>query len=134
MFGSEIKNSTCTDPGVVYNGCPSSACDDDTNSWCITEASGCDGEEVTDGGGWMYCGVPPSTLAPQVGDSNLLTQLVSSVGEGGTNNPSDVKMVKERLLELGFDQTMDGNNGQANDGKLIPAIKLFQRINALKKC
>jgi len=51
--------------------------------------------------------------------------LSASVGKGGVNHPDDVKVVQERLSELGFSWvSVDGNVGPIT----IRAIRLFQAI------
>ncbi len=51
----------------------------------------------------------------------------SSVGRRGMNRPADVKAVKARLQELGYDWAGDPNDGQLKDGTIF-AIRLFQSI------
>lgn len=51
--------------------------------------------------------------------------LSDSVGDGGTNNPADVRALKQRLVDLGFDWLMvDDTAGQP----LETVISLFQSI------
>ncbi|MEK6285523.1 MAG: hypothetical protein AABO57_07265 [Acidobacteriota bacterium] len=52
----------------------------------------------------------------------------SSVGSGGANKPDDIRAVKERLIELGFDWLADEDDIERVDQLAIDTIKLFQTI------
>jgi hypothetical protein len=61
---------------------------------------------------------------PSVGQAAALN-LTGSVGYGGNNNSNDVKLVKNRLSDLGF--SWIGRDGNIDD-ETIRTIKLFQAI------
>jgi Mannosyl-glycoprotein endo-beta-N-acetylglucosaminidase len=54
-------------------------------------------------------------------------KISNSVGVRGINRPVDVKAVKARLQELGYDWAGDPNDGKIKDGTIF-AIRLFQSI------
>ncbi|MDJ0845892.1 N-acetylmuramidase domain-containing protein [Crocosphaera sp.] len=68
---------------------------------------------------------PSSSPIPVPPQKDLSLSLQGSVGVSGNNYSEDVKNVKKRFKELGFNWFNDGN--QADQG-LIQAIKLFQSI------
>ena len=51
-------------------------------------------------------------------------QLNNSVGQGGANNPKDVKAVQSALKRVGFDVSVDGKLGN----ETLSAINRFQKI------
>ena len=63
---------------------------------------------------------PPSEPVPEK------INLSGSVGRGGVNRPEDVRVIKQRFRELGFD-FLGYNDNQVDKGT-IEAIKLFQAI------
>ena len=63
---------------------------------------------------------------PSAGGEAVTIDLTGSVGaNGGDNNPADVRKVKERLVDLGFNWV--GRNSTV-DSETIRTIKLFQSI------
>jgi hypothetical protein len=52
----------------------------------------------------------------------------NSVGAGGVNNPDDVRALKTRLIELGFDWLATEGQIDRVDQSTIDTIKLFQTI------
>merc|ERR1712071_699121 len=58
------SNAACVD----IEGCPTTACDGDSKSWCLIENNGCAQEEAD--GGWAYCSPPPPPSAVSVGVSS----------------------------------------------------------------
>ena len=62
---------------------------------------------------------------PSAGGQAVNIDLTGSVGAGGTNKPGEVKAVKNRLVDLGFNWV--GRNSTV-DSQTIRTIKLFQSI------
>ena len=62
---------------------------------------------------------------PSAGGQAVTIDLTGSVGAGGDNNSPDVKAVKDRLVDLGFNWV--GRNSTV-DNETIRTIKLFQSI------
>jgi len=56
------------------------------------------------------------------------TNIQGSVGSGGANKPDDVRTVKTRLIELGFDWLATEGVIDRVDALTIDTIKLFQTI------
>jgi len=60
---------------------------------------------------------------------SIVINLSGSVGIGGVNKPEDVRVVKKRLHDLGYNWVGDRNSASMNTGT-VQAIKLFQSIIA----
>lgn len=90
---------------------------------------------------WANAGIPPNyasglevgfeagtTVLANVGTASTAATgftLTDSVGDGGTNNPADVRALKQRLVDLGFDWlAVDDTAGM----DLETVISLFQSI------
>jgi hypothetical protein len=61
---------------------------------------------------------------PIASSSDVLIPLTGTVGRNGSNNSSDILVVKTRLADLGFRVTRDSNA----DSSFLEAIRLFQAI------
>ncbi len=68
--------------------------------------------------------MPNPIPIPQPGQA-VTIDLTGSVGDGGSNKPDDVKAVKNRLVDLGFNWL---RRNATVDNETIRTIKLFQAI------